>query len=340
MTWERTLGASVLFAVLGGGCGNDESEAPLPPLYRGQPPVQGEPAHVVGGMTITIPEQTLDPGAEEFPCWIFPVAIDGDSRLIGGAHLTTGPGLHHGNLTARPKTGEGVRECSMTDRAGGAEALDIVNGGTWVFASSTQIEGEEWQSFPAGYGYRVRDDWEIVARMHYLNTTADAVAVAPTYEWFTIDESTVVHVLYPFGFIYGGFHIPPLSPYTVTGNCYHPALLPAGFQILQLMPHMHALGTAFTASFLGGDHAGEKFLDSPGYDPDRGVVVQYQPVVDLGLAEGITFSCTWNNTYDQEIVEGVGKNEMCMLFGYGYDTPYFGQAASSEVCAVVAVPTE
>jgi hypothetical protein len=336
-------GAFLLAAVLCAGCaadGDDQPVAPLPPLYQAQPPVQGEPAHVVGGIVVELPEMVLDPGAEEFPCWIVPVAIDGGSHIVGGAHLTTGPGLHHGNLTARPKTGEGMRLCTADDLAGGAEALDVVNGGTWVFASSTQIEGEEWQSFPEGHGYRISDDWEIVARMHYLNTTAAAVPVAPRYEWFTIDEATLVHQLYPFGFIYSSFHIPPLSTYTVTGNCYHPLSIPHGFQILQLMPHMHALGTAFTASFLGGERAGEKFLDSPGYDPDRGVVVQYQPAVDLAIADGVSFACTWDNVYDEEIVEGVGKNEMCMLFGYGYDAPYFGQAASSEVCAIAAVPTD
>ena len=32
----------------------------------------------------------------------------------------------------------------------------------------------------------------------------------------------------------------------------------------------------------------------------------------------MTMACTWNNVTDQTIVEGVGVNEMCIIFGYSY----------------------
>jgi hypothetical protein len=31
--------------------------------------------------------------------------------------------------------------------------------------------------------------------------------------------------------------------------------------------------------------------------------------------DGFSFSCTWKNTFDKPIVEGVGDDEMCMMFG-------------------------
>jgi hypothetical protein len=220
----------------------------------------------------------------------------------------------------------------------GSEAVDIVTGGAWLFASSTQVQGEEWQSFPPGHGFRVKADQEIVAHMHYLNTTASAVTLAPRYEWFTIDESKIVNVMSPFGYIFAGFEIPPMAKHTVTGNC----TLPKSFSIVSLLPHMHALGEAFTASFLGGERDGERFLDSQGFDPDNGVQLQYDPAVDLSIADGISFSCTWDNTFDKTIVEGVGDNEMCMLFGYGYpaDSVFMGVAVSDEQCATIAVPSD
>jgi hypothetical protein len=88
--------------------------------------------------------------------------------------------------------------------------------------------------------------------------------------------------------------------------------------IVSLMPHMHKLGTAFRAGYWGGTRDGEAFLDSPGYDPDRGVSVAYDPPIDLGDADGAWFACTWNNTFDKTIVYGLGDNEMCTLFGYGF----------------------
>ena len=337
----RRVMCFLTFVAAVGGCSNDTSESstdPVDPLHEGNNPLQGPPDFVVGGFEAQLPEMTLAPGEEAFPCWIIPIEMVGDSQIVGGAKLTPDFGLHHGNVTSRPKTGDGIRECDEATNMEGTEALDIVSGGAWLFASSTQVEDQEWQTFKSGHGFRIKTDHEIVAHMHYLNTSSEPVTLAPHYEWYTIDESKVENVLAPFGFIFGGFEIPPMTTKTVTGNCE----LPKSFNIIHLLPHMHGLGEGFTAEFLGGERDGEKFLDSQGYDPDNGVSVQYEPAVDLSIADGVRFSCTWNNTYDKTIVEGAGDNEMCMLFGYGYpvDSVYMGLAYGEGDCVTVAVPAE
>jgi hypothetical protein len=325
-----------LLSVLTLGCGEGGDSTERPPLYEGEDGRQRMPANVVGGFEAQLPETTLTPGEESFVCFIIPLEMVGESKIVGGAKLTATPGLHHGNVTTRLKTGEGLRACEAMDLLGGNEALDMVEGGAWLFASSTGVVGEEWQTFADGQGFRIKEDHEIVARMHYLNTTSEEVTVAPKYEWFTIDESKVEHVLAPFGFTFGGFSIPPMSTKTVTGNCE----LPKPFNIVHLLPHMHQLGDSLTAEFLGGERDGEMFLDSQGYDPEAGVIQQYEPAVDLSIASGVRFSCTWNNTFDKEIKEGVGDDEMCMLFGYGYpeDSVYFGFAYADGECVPVPVP--
>jgi hypothetical protein len=288
----------------------------------------------VGGFLVELPSYELAPSEEAFPCWVLPLELDGPSRIVGAARLVSPPGLHHGNLTARPKTGEGLRPCSVEDEEAGLSG-DILSGGTFIFASSTQIVGEEGYAFPTGHGYRLGEDFEIVARMHYLNTSSQTVSLSPRYEWQTIDESTVEHVLSPFGFVFSDFEIAPNSTKTVTADCPTPAPM----TIVTLLPHMHALGTAFSASYLGGERDGDKFLDSPGYDPERGVLTQLDPVVDLTGSSGLSFSCTWSNTFDKTIVEGTGDDEMCMLFGYGYPKVYFGLASEKAGCGVVEVTT-
>ena len=249
--------------------------------------------------------------------------MEGPSRVVGAGTLFATPGLHHGNLTTRPATGEGVRACSDVERDAGLSS-DIIAGGDFIFASSTQITGEETYAFGPGLGYRLGDDVEIVARMHYLNTTSAPLSVEPRYVWETIDETTLEHELAPFGFIYGGFEIPANSEKTVTADCE----LPESMSIVTSLPHMHALGTAFTASFLGGVRNGEAFLRSAGYDPQEGVLEQHDPAIDLGQGNGLSFSCSWTNTHNKTIVEGTGDNEMCMLFGYAYpaDQVSFGFA--------------
>jgi len=292
-------------------CG-EEAGVPAPPPV-GMPPPGEPPANIVGGFKIELPEETLAAGAETYPCWIFPMEVTGPSMVVGGAVLRTAPGLHHGNITSRPKTGEGIRRC---EAGAGNEGTDITRGGMVLFGSSTQKSGEEWYRFPDGDGYRVRANFEIVARMHYLNPTDAPLKVNPVYEWFTIDESKLVHEMGPFLWMYNNFSIPPRQMYTASADCFLPNDHPS--KIVTMLPHMHALGRSLKGSFIGGPHDGHAFLDSEGYNPDDGVLVQYEPPVDLTEAEGVRFECTWQNTFDKTIVEGVGDNEMCMVFGYAW----------------------
>jgi len=320
-------------------CSTDPSTTGDPPPV-GTKPQQGPPPNVVGGFTAEIPPETLAPGSETEPCWILPMNIMGPSHIVGGAKLTAPPGMHHGNVTSRPITpGVGVRPCEGDDTGG--SGLDVVQGGSVLFGSSTQLEGEEWYSFPEGMGYRVKDDYEIVARMHFLNPTGEEVVAAPKYEWFTIDEATVTQELAPFFWQYGEFEIPPLSSLTVTGECFlADAAVEHPMHIVTALPHMHALGRELFAEPIGGPFDGVRFVDSKGYDPENGVLVQFDPAVDLTQADGIRFGCTWDNTYDQTIVDGIGINEMCMVFGYSWPpTASYNLFASSATTSCLVLPT-
>lgn len=312
-------------------CG-ENADPPVTPV--GMPPPGEPPAHTVGGFTIAVPPEQLAPGAETYPCWVFPLDVTGPSRIVGGAVLRTAPGLHHGNITSRPKTGEGIRHC---EAGAGNEGTDVINGGMVLFGSSTQKSGEEWYRFPDGEGYRIQDGFEIVARMHYLNPTDLPLTVSPTYEWFTIDEATLVHELGPFLWMYNKFQIPPRATQTVSADCFLPNDHPS--HIVTMLPHMHALGRALTGSYIGGPLDGQRFLDSQGYNPDDGVLVQYEPPVDLTNVDGVRFECTWQNTFDKTIVEGVGDNEMCMVFGYAWPvTKAYTLVAEPSNCIMFPTP--
>jgi hypothetical protein len=338
------LAALLVVPAACGGTSNDAGKQPgsrsevVPGVTSATRSRQGPPANVVGGFSIDVPAVEVKPGEELTPCFIFPLAVTGPSRLVGGAKLTVGKGMHHGNIVSRKKTGEGIRPCPKVDNPDliGGEGFDILNGGSVLFASSTQVSGVEWRTFSDGDGFPVRDGYEIVARMHYLNTGAAPITVAPKYEWLTIDESKVVHRLSPFLWEYIRFKIPPKSEHTVTASC----AIPPGMHIASAMPHMHARGVSFSAGFAGGALDGKRFLDSKGYDPEAGVVFQFEPALDLALAERVTFSCTWRNELDKQLTDGIGDNEMCILMGYAWPPEKTYAAVQSEggACAYVAVP--
>jgi hypothetical protein len=291
------------------GCSSGPSNS------QGQAPPRQPPPDAVGGFFVELPSQTLMPGEETLPCFVMPLDLMGPSRVVGGATLTVGPGMHHGNVTARKAHAmPGPRECFDDERGDARQALDVADGGAVLFGSSTQISGQEWQSFPKGMGYRLHDGLEIVARMHYLNATSQPITVTPRYQWYTIDEAKLTQEIAPFLWDNKDINVPPLGDQTITGKCAFPATM----HVVTAMPHMHKLGTSFRAGFLGGKLDGQAWLDSPGYDPEKGVMQQYDPSIDLGQADGAWFSCSWHNTLNEQITYGIGDNEMCILFGYAW----------------------
>lgn len=320
-------------------CGEAPPETPPPDVSipAGRPPAPMPPPGAALGFAIELPPFQLRPGEERQPCYVFPLDLADPSVVVVAGSVTTGPGLHHGNITTRRKTGDGVRLCDKdnTDHI----AFDILGGGAVLFGSSTQVTGTEWQSFPEGMGYRVRQGYEIVARMHYLNPTPAALTVQPRYEWYTVPEARLKTELGPFAWSYSKFQIPPQSDLTVTGDC----ALQKPMNIVSLLPHMHGLGRRFTAAFLGGPRQGRLFLDADWGARGESDIVQFDGGVDLsqgGLGDGASFSCTWRNTFDKTIREGVGDNEMCILFGYAYpaDSAYSALATPQGGCLPVLPP--
>jgi hypothetical protein len=306
-----------------------------PPV--GTKPRQGPPAFVVGGFKVELPPLTVAPGEERFPCFIVPLERTGPSRVVGGGSVSVGKGMHHGNITSRPKTGEGLRPCPDDEGLVGGEAGDVLAGGAVLFGSTTQVEGVEWRTFPDGMGFPIGDDSEVVLRMHYLNVTQEPIDVAPKYEWYTIDEAKVTHLLGPLIWRYAAFEIPPNAELTVSTDCTLGAAEP--MHIVDMMPHMHKLGTSFTAGFIGGELDGQLFLDSAGYNPD-GLITSFDPAAVIQPGDGFSFSCTWKNTFDKTIEEGVGDDEMCMMFGYAYpyESAMSAFAAPGGGCALLPSP--
>src|SRR5512140_3383286 len=143
--------AAVVVAVLA-ACGNGASPGSAPTFSKGTPPSAEPPQGTVGGFSIEFAPVTLAPGEEVFPCTIFPMTLNGPSHMVAGGKLTVTAGMHHGNITARPKTGEGTRACpdEAANALAGGEGADILEGGQVLFAWSTQMNGTEWQSLPPG----------------------------------------------------------------------------------------------------------------------------------------------------------------------------------------------
>jgi hypothetical protein len=284
------------------------------------------------GFRIVAPPRLLQPGEEATYCisWPFPEI---DRTLVYAGRLYTTPGLHHSNVISKPINPmygpNPYPDChpGADDPTADLPAIlpDV------LFGSSTQVVGTETIVFPPGMAFRVDEAREISTSIHLLNASDTPQLAEVAYDFFTMPDSDLVEELAPFFFGVNGFSIPSHSTGKVGTSC-----TTFGGRMVSLMPHTHGFATDFTVDFEKHDGSEQRILQDGVFDLESDIRI-YQPALDLYDVERLRFECTFNNTTDHEIVEGLGENEMCMLFGYMYPlekqvagySPYQGDLCNS-----------
>src|SRR5207249_4999013 len=107
------------------------------------------------------------------------ITLGNDTTLdINKVELVTGPGFHHSNWTYVPVDmfpgADGVFRCA--DRQFD-EAIAAFAGGV-LFAQSTQSQ-HDIQAFPAGAALEIPPHSKLVAAMHLLNASDQALHLSP-----------------------------------------------------------------------------------------------------------------------------------------------------------------
>lgn len=245
---------------------------------------------------------------------------------MNAAELTQSEDSHHSNFTWVPDTTftgpDGIWTCS--DR--GWDIYSAVKVGGLVFAQSTQAT-HETQVFAAGAVVRIPPHARIISDIHLLNTSASEVTGHATLTLYQLDASQVTTKLSSWHVEYDALDIPAHSSARFTGNCSVAAAVRATGSIFApklyyLLPHTHTLATAFTVEVLGGSKDGSSLLDLGAFNGEPHGKM-FDPPVDVSDSDGVTFACQYTNTRDTNAGWGFGSNEMCELFGFAADTPYF-----------------
>jgi Copper type II ascorbate-dependent monooxygenase, C-terminal domain len=265
------------------------------------------------GFRVIAPPRTMMPGEEVEYClaWPFPKFTN---DVVYTGRLYTTKGLHHSNLISKP-----------VDPTVGPNPYPNCNPGASdpfsrlpqvipdvLFANSTQVVGEETLAFPPGKGYPVDPSHEIITDIHLLNTTADTEVVEVAYDFFTMPASDLVDEVAPFVLQVDNFDIPPHSTGVVGSSC---AVF--GGNVVEMMPHTHKLATAFTVDLIDELGTDKRVIDNGAFD-SQSHIQMFEPELDLTTTASMAFQCTFANTTNQDVVYGIGQNEMCVLFGYLY----------------------
>ncbi|MDC0677864.1 hypothetical protein [Sorangium atrum] len=265
------------------------------------------------GFRIIAPPRLMAPGEEVTFCvsWPFPAI---ENTAVHAARVYATGGLHHSNVIAKPVNPSFGPNPYPGCHPGAEDPFGTLPAAIpdVLFASSTQIVGEETLVFPEGMGFTLDTSREIAASVHLLNTSPEPAVVELAYDFFTMPLSERKEELAPFVLSVNDFLVPPRATRTVGTTCST-----FGGNIVSLMPHTHRYADAFDVDVVHADGGEARVYEGGAFDLESDIEV-YRPALALGEGDSLRYACRFRNTSDHDLTFGYGDNEMCMLFGYMY----------------------
>lgn len=267
--------------------------------------------------------QVLEPapgsGSETTPCVSW--TLDNEEPVYVQAVTLSNLGYyHHSNWTVVPDTEfdgpDGYWKCSDRNYT----ELDAASKGTVLFAQSTQSWVEE-QRMGLGHVIKLPPHSRIIGGVHLLNVAPREVETSLYMSLELIHPRHVNSVLTPFRMSYTELNIPAQTEARFTGDCM--GMREAyenrtghefDVKLHYALPHYHYLGNHFSLRVEGGPQDGEELYSIDGFNGEANGRV-YDPPIDLSGADGLSFTCGYDNWRDESVGWGIGDQEMCVMLG-------------------------
>lgn len=211
-----------------------------------------------------------------------------------------------------------------------------------LFAQSTQARQEE-QRFPQGVVVRIPAYSRVVGIVHLLNPSQRTLDTGLRMRLGTVAPAAVQVKLTPLRLTYSALNIPAGRRADFTGRCDLRSAWsglrqdPFRMRLYYALPHYHELGRRFRLRELGG---AMRTL----YDQSHGIGEPggqaFDPPWDLSSADGLEFSCGFENPRAKAVGWGIGDQEMCVMLGFmdsplGYDAEVGKGAVTGEEAGAV-----
>ncbi|MCX4246087.1 hypothetical protein [Paraliomyxa miuraensis] len=281
---------------------------------------------------------TLSPHQELQPCIQWTVGNE-QAIYVEAVTLANDGGFHHSNWFVVPEElypGEdGFFDCEER----GFTELEAAVQGTVLTAQSTQSRYERME-LPPGVVVKIPAHHKIVAGGHLLNLAAADYETELRMTLDIVHPQQVEVVAAPFRLTYYALDIPPFTEARFSSSCSFAGLYESAadasldLRIYYVLPHYHYLGNFFDLSILGGPLDGQSVYRLEGFDADANGQTYPQPI-DLIGAEGLTFTCGYDNWTDKNIGWGVGDQEMCVMLGLADSALVLdGSASANQVVGV------
>jgi hypothetical protein len=288
--------------------------------------------------------------------------VGNDGEIWVNAVATENDGFfHHSNWFFVPEDVYDVADGHWNCWEQEFSEVDATLEGGVLYAQSTQTAKEE-QRFLPGTAIRIPPRSRIIAYTHLLNPTAEEKHTAVRLRLETLPADEVDTVLTPFRFNYAALAIPPMATSEFSGSCnvrerFEPVMKrPLELKLHWVLPHFHSLGDAFRLALVGGERDGETIFElSEDYGDPLGH--RFDEPLDVGAtgADGLRFTCGYENPRNDEVGYGIGDQEMCVMLGFAESGFVFdgyvnttdgvtqdedGIARGEGACTVIGIPYE
>lgn len=240
---------------------------------------------------------------------------------------------HHANFVFVPDDQyagpDGLWNCD----ARGYDFYAASSKGGVLYPQSTQATSE-LQAFPDGAAVRLPAHTRIISDVHLVNASASKVKGHAELTLYTLPPEKVVTKLTAFHVEYVDLHIPPHADSRFTSSCGIADAFTAKTgkpwtpKLYYTLPHTHQHGKRVFLQILGGPNDGKTIFETPAYD-GAAHGRAYDPPIDLAGATGFRYGCEYTNPTGAEIPWGFAEGEMCEIFGFVDEGPFFWATAAT-----------
>ncbi|MFT5685911.1 MAG: hypothetical protein ACI8RZ_006866 [Myxococcota bacterium] len=260
-------------------------------------------------------EDAANPG-NEYRCFVLDPALEETIYLTAMAPIIDQPSIvHHEVLFTMPRSAMSEADLDPS----GYDCIDGLGGDELDGMIAAWAPGMLPIHFPEGAGMRLTPDDVLVMQMHYY-TGPDSVGLSDQsgYAFHTTDSVDQRVYMAPLGIF--DFSIPAENESYTDGDSFSNDYV--DLSIYGMFPHMHVLGSEFSASIKHTDGS-ETCLVEGDYDFNNQMTYQYLEPIKFEQGAEIEFECTWNNSASNNALEGDSKptgygertdEEMCFFF--------------------------
>jgi hypothetical protein len=248
-----------------------------------------------------------------------------ETLYVNTVTLDTGPGFHHSNWFFVPEHvfpgDDGTFTCNERNFSIAAAAAV---GGVF-FAQSTQLP-HEVQAFPTGMVIPLPPKTKLVAQIHLLNRSDEALDIKPTIALKVLPEAQVTKRLAGISMEFHPLSLPPRKQSRFTVDCDLAPWEDASrnrtldFSIYYTLAHYHQYGTRMLLEAVTPEGVASTIYTTSNAIGDA-LGGPLQPPFDMTGNKRLRLTCEYYNNTDAMIYYGNGDGEMCVFLAFS-DSPW------------------